>query len=114
MWPANNTIMQERFTNGIETVKNRSLLLQSSKNYKKTMNFYINKQKQSNAKRLRDIHSSRPNEYWDNTKLPPLKAFYTYFKEIKRSSCDGKLDSESSNFNISESDDILNVPITKV
>ena len=67
--------------------QNRSLLLQSSKNYKKTMNFYINKQKQSNAKRLRDIHSSRPKEYWrylnslktkDNSNLPPLEAFFFY------------------------------------
>lgn len=68
--------------------QNRSLLLQSSENYQKTMNFYIIKQKQSNAKCLRDIHSSRPKEYWrylnslktkDNSKLPPLEAFYTYF-----------------------------------
>ena len=71
---------------------------------------------------LRDIHSSRPKEYWrylnslktkDNSKLPPLEAFYTYFKEINRSSSDGKFDFESSNFNISESDDILNVHITE-
>ena len=42
-----------------------------------------------------------------------MEAFYTYFKEINRSSSDGKFDFESSNFNISESDDILNVHITE-
>ena len=100
---------------------NRSLLLQSSKNYKKTMDFYINTQKQSNEKRLRDIHSSRPKEYWrylnslktkNNVKMPPLDAFHIYFKDVNRSKYDDTFDFETSDFHISESDDILNSPIT--
>ena len=101
--------------------QNRSLLLQSSKTYKKTINFYINIQKQSNEKRLRDIQSSSPKEYWrylnslkikNNIKMPPLDAFHKYFKDINRSKNNDTFDFETSDFNISESDNILNVPIT--
>ena len=85
------------------------------------MDFYINIQKQSNEKRLRDIHSSRPKEYWrylnslktkNNVKMPPLDAFRIYFKDVNRSKYDDTFDFETSNFHISESDDILNSPIT--
>ena len=85
------------------------------------MDFYINIQKQSNEKRLRDIHSSRPKEYWrylnslktkNNVKMPPLDAFHIYFKDVNRSKYDDTFDFETSSFHISESDGILNSPIT--
>ena len=44
--------------------------------------------------------------------MPPLDAFHTYFKDVNRSKYDDAFDFETSDFHISESNDILNSPIT--
>ena len=56
------------------------------------MNFFINQQKQKKAKQLRDMHSTRPKDYWrylnnlkdkHTTKTPPLQDFYDNYDYMK-------------------------------
>lgn len=101
---------------------NLSKLQQSSKTYKKTMNYYINLQKHKNATKLRQMQSSSPKDYWrfinslsNKTKLtmPPLEDFYNYFKELNESLVTESFDFEDSVFNIGDPDEILNVAISQ-
>ena len=39
-------------------------LKEASKNYKRTMNFYINKFNQSMQDKLRNLKSTKPKDYW--------------------------------------------------
>lgn len=102
--------------------RNHTFLLQSSRQYKRTLNFYINKQKHSNAQRLREIHSKQPKTYWrylnslkttDSVNVPPVEDFYNFFKEVNSSRYEESFDFEESGFNGEDADDILNVAISE-
>ena len=86
------------------------------------MNFYTNQQKQKNAKRLRDMHSTRPKDYWrylnslndkHTTKTPPLQEVYDYFKETNFSPNVETYYFEQTGFNEDNYNDKFNVPITE-
>lgn len=108
----------KRFRNNV----NRERLLQTSKSYKRTMNFYINKQKETNAKKLREIHSSNPKDYWrylnslkktSNSNMPPLSKFYEHFKDINSSSDSETFSFDEYDFNIHDANETLNTVITE-
>ncbi|MEW8546030.1 MAG: reverse transcriptase family protein, partial [Candidatus Thiodiazotropha sp.] len=74
-------------------MRSRADLKTQCKNYKQTMNKYINLHKKQKAKRLRDMHTKNPKEYWKylnslNVKSekahPPLNVFYEHFKNINQ------------------------------
>ena len=100
---------------------NRSRLLDASRKNKSTLNFYISRQKQSNANKLRDIHSSKPKDYRrylnslktkSNVDTPPLEDLYAFFKNINSSSHAEDFDLDETTFNIRDNDEILNIPIS--
>ena len=108
--------------NKFKTVRNRTQLIECSRKYKRTMNFFINQQKQNNASRLRDMQSKRPKDYWrylnslskkNTLKTPPLQEFYDYFKDINSTPDIEQFDSEQAGFRNNDNNDILNVPITE-
>ena len=66
---------------------NKLKLQRASKDYKKTINFYINKYKFKNAKDLRNMERNDPKSYWNYlkklstskpAKTPTLDAFYLF------------------------------------
>ena len=86
------------------------------------MNFFIIQQKQKKAKQLRDMHSTRPKDYWrylnnlkdkHTTKTPPLQDFYDYFKETNFSPNAETFHFEQTGFNEDDNSDILNALITE-
>ena len=108
--------------NKCKTKQNHTKLLECSRKYKKTMNFFINKRKQKNATRLRSMHSTSPKDYWrylnslnkkQADKKPPLQDFYDYFKKINSSPNSENFDSERMGYNENDNNDILNIPITE-
>ncbi|MCG8033764.1 MAG: reverse transcriptase family protein [Candidatus Thiodiazotropha taylori] len=97
-------------------------LQQSSKNYKKVMNFHISKYKYKNANKLRNMHSSKPKDFWHylnsikrqtKTSSPPLQTFYDYFKNINTSEDNTDFDFHNSKFNIEDSNQMLNENISE-
>jgi len=64
----------------------------ASKQYKRTMNYYIKERKQNFANKLRSMNDKNPKQYWSflnklkpKTKVnntPTLQEFYNHFKEI--------------------------------
>ena len=103
------------------TSQNYLRLQHFSKTYKNVMNFYISKQKHEKANYLRDLHSSKPKDYWQylntlkrrsQTSAPTLQHFYEYFKDVNMSNDRSNFDFNESNFNINNADIILNSSIT--
>lgn len=101
----------------------RKLLNESSKFYKKTMNFHINKQKMNKTKRLREMHSAKPKDYWRyinslktnaQAKMPPLQDFYNFFRDINSLPDAEAYDFDDAEFDINFSDDILNTSISQL
>lgn len=71
---------------------NKLRLKHASKQYKRTINYYVNDYKFKQASKLRKMSTSNPKQYWkflnnlkhkqkDNA-TPPLAAFYDHFKAI--------------------------------
>ncbi|MEW8548196.1 MAG: reverse transcriptase family protein, partial [Candidatus Thiodiazotropha sp.] len=96
-------------------------LISASKAYKQTMNFFINKHKESNATKLRDIHSKRPKEFWrylnslkpkQNNKMPSINQFHNYFKKVNTDVNSSEPDFDDSDYRIDDDDDILNSSIS--
>jgi hypothetical protein len=97
-------------------------LKNASKAYKRTMNYYIKKQKQSNATKLRTLSDKNPKKYWKFlnglkpkntvTQSPSLQEFFEYFKIINTNNIhDHRFEDELTNsqtLNMS-----LNAPITE-
>ena len=86
------------------------------------MNFYINKHKESNARKLRDIHSRRPKEFWRylnslkpkrNNVMPSINKFHDYFKDINTDPNSSESDFDDSDFKIDDDDNILNSSISE-
>jgi hypothetical protein len=72
----------------------RTQLARASKHYKQVMNTYINKHKFENERKLRQIHTKNPKDYWkilnsikpqDSSKQPSIDDFYNYFNGANNS-----------------------------
>ena len=100
--------------------RNRTELQQSSKEYKKVMNYHINKHTLKKANKLRQMHSAKPKEYWrylnsinktnSNAKIPPIQEFYNYYKNINTSEINETFDFAESEY---DADIILNSKISE-
>ena len=106
-----------------KTEENRTTLLTASKDYKTTMNKYINRYKKRQQINLRNMQTRSPKEYWKylnsfnkrkQTKTPPIESFYDFFKDINsvKSDENGNLDDILTKVNIDDDNNILNTPIT--
>ena len=103
--------------------RNRTELQQSSKEYKKVMNYHINKHTLKNANKLRQMHSAKPKEYWrylnsinktnSNAKIPPIQEFYNYYKNINTSEINETFDFAESEYDADNADIILNSKISE-
>ena len=101
----------------------RKSLQDSGKAYRRTMNRHINKHKWKNMNRLRQMHTIKPKEYWrylntvtknkSNTKNPPLRDFYEYFKTVNVLENEESFNIHESEYNADDSDQILNSEITE-
>ena len=103
-----------------KTQENKNILNQSSKDYKHTMNHFIQKNKFENETKLRQMSRSKPKDYWKflnslkqktNQKHPPLEELYQHFKTMNTSTID-ESDTTEPDINIQYEDEILNCPIT--
>ena len=100
--------------------RNRAELQQSSKEYKKVMNYHINKHTFKNANKLRQMPSAKPKEYWrylnsinktkSNATMPPIQEFYNYYKNINTSEINETFDFAESEY---DADIILNSNISE-
>ena len=102
--------------------RNRIALQQSSKEYKKVMNYHINKHTFKNANKLRQMHSAKPKECWrylnsnktkSNAKIPPIQEFYNYYKNINTSEINATFDFAESEYDADNADIILNTKISE-
>lgn len=103
---------------------NRRSLLCASKQYKKTMNKYINKYKLSQQSKLRKMHKKSPKEYWKylnsinrkkNIKQPAIEDLFEFFKTLNandNSEQDKSMDDGINRLNLEDDDMSLNSPIT--
>ena len=103
---------------------NRTRLNNASKAYKRTMNYYIEKEKHANAAKLRNMHVKSPKQYWNflnklkpkvkGSKSPNIDDFYNHFKNINS---DSNHDNDFEFFNDqamqNEFNDYLNSPISE-
>ena len=102
---------------------NKINLIKASKEYKKKMNFYINKFIKKSQNKLRNMHNKDPKEYWktlnsiDNKKQDPdiiLEDLYNFFKNLNGPSENDAPDTDTFPIHIDEEgDEILNSFITE-
>ena len=102
---------------------NKINLIKASKEYKKKMNFYINKFIKKSQNKLRNMHNKDPKEYWktlnsiDNKKQDPdivLEDLYNFFKNLNGPSDNDAPDTDTFPTHINEEgDEILNSFITE-
>ena len=101
-----------------KTHYNRTVLNQSSKSYKKTMNKFIAKHRKQNENKLRSMQTKRPKEYWkfinslkhrNSLNSPSLNEFYEHFKNLNAASDD---DTNILNTDLTDENEVLNTPIT--
>ena len=97
-------------TNKINSIK-------ASIEYKKKMNFYINKCIKKSQNKLRNMHNKDPKEYWktlnsvDNKKQDPdivLEDLYNFFKNLNGPSDNDAPDIDTLPIHIDKGDEILN------
>ena len=101
--------------------RNKANLKEASKNYKKVMNFHINKYNQNMQDKLRKLKSTNPKEYWkiinsvnknkDSDKMD-VGTLYEFFKNLNEQCNDGN-DDVNINIDISDDDELLNSYITE-
>ncbi|KAL4232019.1 hypothetical protein ACF0H5_009597 [Mactra antiquata] len=101
---------------------NKLRLRDASKHYKRTLDYYIKKEKHNNSVKLRKLNESNPKKYWkflknikpNNTKKasPSLDEFYHHFKSVNESTIPPEAhfdhNEDVANFN----SDCLNMKIT--
>ena len=102
-------------------ILDKANLKEASKNYKKVMNFHINKYNQNMQDKLRKLKSTNPKEYWkiinsvnknkDSDKMG-VGTLYEFFKNLNEQCNDGS-DDVNINIDISDDDELLNSYITK-
>ncbi|MEW8542872.1 MAG: reverse transcriptase family protein, partial [Candidatus Thiodiazotropha sp.] len=94
-----------------------------SKEYKCTMNRYINKYKHNREYELRNMQSKNPKQYWkflnsikekSNTRCPPLDDFYEYFEKLNQN-VDAHFDISDAidELDFQDDEDLLNAKITE-
>ncbi|MEW8548255.1 MAG: reverse transcriptase family protein [Candidatus Thiodiazotropha sp.] len=102
-----------------KTPRNKELLNEHSRSYKRTMNNFIAKHRKLHEKKLRNLHSKNPKEYWKfinslktQTKhtSPGLDEFCDFFKNLNSSEDE---DTELPNLNFDINNEILNATITQ-
>ena len=107
--------------NKVKSFRNRDNLKRASKNYKKTMNFYINQYKFSKSAKLRNLHSRNPKHYWKfinslkgkpASETPSPEEFYEFFKDRNKSPDPDEDFPLPENF-LLNSQETLNAPITE-
>ena len=105
-----------------QNYNDKDRLITASKAYKRKMNFFINKQKQKNEDKLRQIHSTNPKEFWKylnsfqnkgNEISPTVNEFYDFFKNVNCDTNSPDFDLDDSTFKIDDDDNILNASITE-
>ncbi|MES9884249.1 MAG: reverse transcriptase family protein [Sedimenticola sp.] len=98
---------------------NRLNMVQASKNYKKTMNKYIHVHKTSTQRKLRNLKSQKPKEFWKilnkmekNKKADKVTIddLYNHFKNVNINA--EHEDDFNIDFHIDDDDEILNSSIT--
>ena len=77
---------------------NKLSLKHASNHYKRTIKFYVNKEKLSTSAKLREMNDKNPKKYWKfirglkpktkESSSPPLESFHEHFKEINKNSID--------------------------
>ena len=96
----------------------KSKLNHESKQYKQTMNRYIKMYKIDKTKKLRNMQTKNPKEYWKYLKnlktknynsQPSLNEFYDYFKTINKIN---EPQHEAFNINVENDENTLNRKIT--
>ena len=104
-------------------IQNKQRLNMASSNYKKTMNFYINKYNFENEKKLRNMETKNPKKYWkilkkskkkksDVSNQPDINEFYNYFKNINMNNeKEDTFENSDSDFTYLDNTE-LNSPIT--
>ena len=103
------------------TNNNKSKLKETSKNYKRTMNFCINKFNHNMQDKLRNLKSKNPKDYWkfinslskkkDNDKID-IEILHEFFKNLNEQSHEAD-DDVHINIDKTDDDEILNSYITE-
>lgn len=112
---------KEKYKNN-PSADNKTRLRNASKSYKRVMNFYIKKQKQSNSDKLREMSGKNPKQYWKFLKSlkpknkdnisPNVSKFYEHFKEINTNYITDERFTEEINVT-HELNDYINSPISE-
>ena len=107
--------------NKIKTAENKRLLNLLSKEYKRTMNRYINKYNHGKEQKLREMHSKSPKQYWhflnsikgkSKTKTPSVEVFYEYFEKLNQNDSSHSQDG-LDDLDFQDEEDLLNSKITE-
>ena len=100
---------------------NKSNLKEASQQYKQTMNLHINKFNQNTQEKLRNLKTSSPKDFWKlinnlechkNDQNINLESLYNFFKDLNTFD-DQSDDTNFSNIDISDDDELLNSTITE-
>ncbi|MEW8152903.1 MAG: reverse transcriptase family protein, partial [Candidatus Thiodiazotropha endolucinida] len=98
--------------------RNRARLQECSKQYKVTMNKFISKHNKATQKKLRNLQTKSPKQYWkfinslkryNCSATPILQEFYDHFKLLNLGT-DG--DDDTFHFDDTQNNDLLNSEIT--
>ena len=110
-----------RLTHRIPSNNNQEKLKQASKNYKRTMNLYLNKHVKNTQNRLRNLKTNNPKEFWkiinslekkEEDQNINLETLYDFFKGLNENN-DVDENNNDINIDITDDDEILNSSITE-
>lgn len=106
--------------NNNKSNRNRSILNKASKTYKKTMNFFISKDKLNKQNQLRNMNNTNPKQYWKYLKSlkpkqtvkqqPNLNELYNHFESINTKIIN---DNKFDNIENIQTNNSLNEPISE-
>ena len=110
-----------KINNTYPSINNKSNLKEASKNYKRTMNFHINKYNQNMQNKLRKLKSTNPKDYWkimnsinknkDNDSID-IETLYNFFKNLNEQGHDAN-DDVNINIDTTDDEELLNSFITE-
>ena len=104
-----------------KTSQNKHDLNKAGKEYKKIMHKFINEHEHRNENKLRSMNKQKPKDYWrflnslkkkPQVEQPSLSELFDYFKE-QNTSNDPENNADDPIFNLTDSDETLNSPITE-
>jgi len=88
-----------------KTDNNKINLKNASKEYKRTMNYYINDHRYKQSEKLRSMNTKNPKQYWKflksldtkkpETKKPTLEDLHKHFENINKYESDEEFDTEN-------------------